>query len=45
VAEAEALNPDLPSDLAVNHDHYLYGARCPECGEPFDPAGLPRREG
>lgn len=24
--EAEELNPDLPSDLALNHDHYLYGA-------------------
>jgi hypothetical protein len=25
-AEAEALKPDLPSDLAMNLDHYLCGA-------------------
>ena len=23
--EMEELNPDLPSDLAAQHDHYLYG--------------------
>lgn len=24
--EVEALPCDLPEDLAINHDHYLYGA-------------------
>lgn len=25
-AEAEAANPDLPVDMAENHDHYAHGA-------------------
>ncbi len=25
-ARAEELNPDLPSDMAANHDHYAHGA-------------------
>src|SRR4051794_22650496 len=28
-AEAEALDPDLPSDLAENHDHYAHGKPLP----------------
>ncbi len=24
--EAKQLNPDLPSDMAENHDHYAHGA-------------------
>lgn len=26
IDEVERINPDLPSDLAENHDHYLYGS-------------------
>jgi hypothetical protein len=25
IADKFAVNPDLPSDLAAQHDHYLYG--------------------
>ena len=26
VAEAEAIDADLPDDMAENHDHYAHGA-------------------
>jgi predicted DNA-binding antitoxin AbrB/MazE fold protein len=26
LAESQPANPNLPSDLAAQHDHYLYGA-------------------